>query len=248
MTNEAIKAAADIISTAKHCVVFTGAGISVESGIPPFRGQGGLWERYDPSFIEIDNFYRDPMKCWLQIKKIFYDFMGKAEPNAAHMAIAELEQSGYIKEVITQNIDNLHQMAGSSRVYEFHGNTRNLLCVECGKYYSVNTEILSHLPPICSNCSGLLKPDFIFFGEGIPEEAYQRSFKAAEACDVMLVIGTTGEVMPAGMLPQAAKRRGARIIEINTEESSYTGYITDIFLNGKAGEVMSLIREQILKQ
>lgn len=246
MSDELLNKAADAVLGSVHAVVFSGAGISVESGIPPFRGQGGLWSKYDPSFIEINNFYKHPKECWIQIKKIFYDFMGTAKPNAAHLAVAELEKRGYVKEVITQNIDNLHQDAGSRTVYEFHGNTKRLICTKCGKDYFIEDVNLENMPPCCSSCGGLLKPDFIFFGEGIPQDAYQNSFRAAESCDLMLIIGTTGEVMPASMLPTTAKRHGATIIEINPESSNYTNDTTDIFLKGKAGSMMSKLAEKVI--
>lgn len=238
--------AADIIKKSSHCIVFSGAGISVESGIPPFRGEGGLWTKYDPSFIELDNFYREPEKCWIQIKKIFYDFMGVARPNSAHTALAELQQAGYIKEIITQNIDNLHQMAGSTDVYEFHGNTRMLICTGCSSLSPVTPEILSQLPPVCSKCGDVLKPDFIFFGEDIPGDVYSDSLVAARQCDAMIIVGASGEVMPAGNLPYIAKRAGASIIEVNTLDSNYTGALTDIFLQGKAGETMDRLKELVL--
>ncbi len=239
-----ISQAADYILNAKHLTAFTGAGISVESGIPPFRGANGLWSKYDPTFLELSYFYRHPKESWKLIKEIFYDFFGKAKPNDAHFALAELERLGLLKAIITQNIDNLHQEAGSKTVYEFHGNSKHLICTKCNAKYSVEEIDLSEEIPRCKKCGGILKPDFIFFGEAIPEPARSKSFKEAEIADVFLLIGTTGEIVPASMIPTEAKRNGAKIIEINTEASNYTYSITDVFLKGKATEKMNeLLRE-----
>ena len=237
--------AADLILNANHVTAFTGAGISVESGIPPFRGENGLWSKYDPSFLEISFFHHHPKQSWKLIKEIFYDFFGKAEPNKAHFALAELEKLGLVKAVITQNIDNLHQEAGSKTVYEFHGNSQRLVCTKCGTYFDVKEIDFSAEIPRCKNCGGILKPDFIFFGEAIPEPARSRSFEEAETADIFLVIGTTGEIMPASLIPTEAKRNGAKIIEINTEPSNYTRSITDVFLKGKATEKMQELLNEI---
>lgn len=196
-----IEKAAKLIKNAKHVTAFTGAGISVESGIPPFRGENGLWSKFDPIFLDIHYFQQNPLKSWKLIKEIFYDFFGKAEPNAAHIALAEMEKSGYINAIITQNIDNLHQIAGSKNVFEFHGNSRDLICTNCKKIYSVKDIDLSHLPPKCVDCGNVLKPDFVFFGESIPEPARAISFTEAKIADVFILIGTTGEIMPASIIP-----------------------------------------------
>ncbi len=242
---EKIASAAEWIRAAKGNVcVFTGAGISVESGIPPFRGPGGLWHKYDPDFIELHSFHADPERCWAQIREVFYDNWGAAEPNGAHRALAELERRGFLSGVVTQNIDCLHQRAGSQKVWEFHGTLDKLLCTKCAARFDAARELLNKKIPSCPKCGGLLKPDFVFFSEGIPEAAFQASFEAAENCSVLLVIGTTGEVMPACQVPLTAKRAGAKIIEINLQESAYTRRITDLFLPGKAVAVM----EQLLKQ
>ncbi len=237
--------AAEIVKNASHVTVFTGAGISVESGIPPFRGENGLWSKYNPIFLEIDYFYSNPLESWKVIKEIFYDFFGLAKPNGAHRIIARLENDCIVKAVITQNIDNLHQEAGSKIIYEFHGNSQKLICTKCNSVYTSNEIDLNNLPPLCKKCNGLLKPDFIFFGEGIPEYAYKKSMEEANIADVFLVIGTTGEVMPACMTPQIAKQNGAKIIEINTEVSTYTNSITDIFLKGKASDMLQKMHQMI---
>ncbi len=236
----------EVIKNSNYCFAFTGAGISVESGIPPFRGENSIWNRYDPKILDIDYFLASPDKSWPVIKEIFYDFFGKAKPNAAHIALARLELKGIIKCIVTQNIDNLHQEAGSQMVYEFHGNSQRLVCIRCGYQVNVIDTCITNLPNHCNNCGGLMKPDFVFFGEGIPEEAYANSLKAAQSADVCLIVGSTGEVMPAAMIPIEAKRNGAVIIEINPEKSQFTSQITDIHLKGKAGAVLKQIVETML--
>ncbi len=241
------KKAAELIKSAKRVCAFTGAGISVESGIPPFRGEGGLWNKYDPKFIEIDYFHEHNKDSWVLIKEIFYDFFGQARPNTAHQALATLESEGLVQTVITQNIDNLHQEAGSKNVLEFHGTASRLLCLDCHKTFTTDEIDLKTLPPKCPNCHvGRLKPDFIFFGEGIPEPAGSLSFKEAEISDVFIVVGTTGEVMPACMIPAAASRNGAKVIEINTSPSRFTDGVTDIFLQGAATVVMNELLDNLI--
>ncbi len=240
-----IKEVAKIIKDSKYTIAFTGAGISVESGIPPFRGHDGLWSKYDPIVLDINYFHANTLESWKVIREIFYDFFGKAKPNAAHQVLATFEKKGLIKSIITQNIDNLHQEAGSKTVYEFHGTAHTMVCLKCGKKYNSSDINLNNLPPKCIECKGVLKPDFIFFGEGIPEFAHYKSFEEAEKCDVFIVIGTTGEVMPASMLPHAAYQNGAIIIEINPEESLFTNKVTQIHLKGKAGEILTEVEKEI---
>jgi NAD-dependent deacetylase len=156
-----------------------------------------------------------------------------------------MEKAGYLKEIVTQNIDNMHQEAGNTIVHEFHGNTRNLICTKTGEKLPVAHADLDAIPPIHPATGGLLKPDFIFFGEGIDMQTYQESVRAAQQSDVQIIIGTTGEVMPAGQIPKIAKENGATIIEVNTEESNYTRNTTDIFLPGKATEVMDLLSKAL---
>ncbi len=235
-----LELASRLIVNAEHLTAFTGAGISVESGIPPFRGEDGLWSKYDPSHFEIYYFRSHPEKTWKTIIKIFYDTFEKAKPNEAHFVLSRLEDRGILKAIITQNIDNLHHRAGSRNVIEYHGNSRNLVCLECNKDYEVNRDILKKIPLKC-RCGGLLKPDFVFFGEPIPEKALFGVFRETEETDVMLVIGTTGEIFPASAIPIEVKKRDAKIIEINVGPSSYTDDITDIFLQGKASVILKEI-------
>jgi NAD-dependent deacetylase len=229
------KAAADIIRSADYCTGFTGAGISVDSGIPPFRGPKGLWNRYDPSILELSRFKREPEECWPVIRELFFDHFTAAVPNSAHLLMSRMEKEGMLKSIITQNIDNLHQRAGSKNVIEYHGNSRYLLCMECGRKAAVTKELLSQTVPRCS-CGGVYKPDFIFFGEAIPEEASLKSLEEAQMSDVMILVGTTGEVYPAAMIPRTAAKNGTTIIEINPEPSSFTGVVSDIYLSASAVE------------
>ncbi len=240
MEREKLEEARRLIKNSKSLVAFTGAGISVASGIPPFRGSDGLWSRYDPSMFDIDHFNADPEKSWRLIKDIFYSMFENVKPNPAHYALAKLGCP-----VITQNIDNLHQEAGSKEVIEFHGTAKILTCTSCGRKYAFKKSILKKVPPRCSFCGGILKPDFVFFKEPIPAQAYQRSVELAETCDLMLVVGTTGEIMPASYIPYLAKRHGAKIIEVNTQPSNFTGEITDLFLQGKAEEVLPALVDGI---
>ena len=236
-----IKKAATRIKEASFITAFTGAGISVESGIPPFRGENGLWDKYDPKLLELQYFLQHPEESWKVIKEIFFDTFGNAKPNRAHMVLAEMEKAGYLHTVITQNIDNLHQEAGNTAVHEFHGNSRQLICTKTGEMLPVAYADLDAIPPIHPATGGLLKPDFIFFGEGIPKKAFQESIEAASKSDVLIIIGTTGEVMPAGQIPLIAKDNDATIIEVNTDKSLFTRNTTDIFLPGKATEIMDML-------
>lgn len=235
--NEKIKYTAEILLKSNSTIAYTGAGISVESGIPPFRGDNGLWNKYDPNVLDLDQFHSYPHESWKVIKEIFYDFFGNAKPNAAHYGLAELEKLGLLHAIVTQNIDNLHTDAGSKEVYEFHGNSRMLVCTNCSKKYVAQHKIIENLPT-CDDCSKVLKPDFIFFGEMIPEIAYRKSVEAARKAKVVIIVGSTGEVYPAAQIPVIARQNGAKIIEVNPEESLFTNQITDVFLQGKASEVI----------
>lgn len=236
--------ALDLIIKSKHLVAFTGAGISVESNIPTFRGRGGIWNKYDPRILDIDYFHNNPEFCWAKIKDMFFSVIDLAEPNFAHYFLAKLEQKNILKSIITQNIDNLHQKAGSLNVHEFHGNTRKLICSSCSKVYNRNSIDIESSVPRCQ-CGGILKPDFVFFGEGIPDDAYRNSINEINKCDVLLIIGTTGEIMPASLLPYEAKNNGAKVIEINVEETIYTKKITNIFFKEKAGVALKIISEEL---
>ncbi len=248
VSEKQILQAAEALKNARRAIAFTGAGISVESGIPPFRGPNGIWSKYDPQVLELDYFFAHPKEAWAVIKEIFYSFFGQAKPNPAHYACARLENAGLLAGVITQNIDGLHQAAGSRRVIEYHGTSRTLTCTECGAKIAATPDLLEELPPKCPKCGGLLKPDFVFFGEAIPQKAQEESWAETRLADVWLVVGTTGEIYPASLLPIAAKENGATIIEVNIRPSNYTHTITDIFLQGKASEVCEALAGAVLRR
>jgi NAD-dependent deacetylase len=235
--------AATLIRKAKYTVAFTGAGISVESGIPPFRGENGLWNKVDPIFLEIEYFRKKPLQSWKKIKEIFYDSLGDTQPNIAHETLAKMEKRSFLESIITQNIDHLHQKAGSRYVYELHGTYKQLVCTECGSEFDMSFADLRYLPPTCYICKGILKPDMVFFNEQIPPFAKKRSLEEAKKADLLIIIGTNAEVLPAAEIPVVAKEHGAKIIEINIEETHFTRELTDIFLRGKASEMMKGIGE-----
>ncbi|KPA14330.1 sigma factor [Candidatus Magnetomorum sp. HK-1] len=228
----------------------TGAGISVESGIPPFRGKGGLWESFDPmKYAHINSFLNDPKEVWDVLLKAMKDVMDKAKPNNAHIGLAQLEQWGYLDTIITQNVDGLHQMAGNTDVIEYHGSFARNYCMECQKSIMISDIKLDSTPPKCS-CGGIIRPDCVFFGEEIPHDNVTRSFQVAQSCDVMLVVGTSAIVYPAAMIPDDARQSGAKIIEINPENTPLTGRVSDYILKGPAGYIMNqLITEiEIIRQ
>jgi NAD-dependent deacetylase len=234
-----IKQAADILIRSQSTLALTGAGISVESGIPDFRSAGGLWSRYDPAeYASIDAFRSNPEKVWQMLMEMDA-IVGQAKPNKAHLALGELEAIGLLNCVITQNIDNLHQAGGSKNVIEYHGNSSTLSCLWCGKRYSAE-EKRGEQPPRCT-CRNVLKPDVVFFGEAIPNEAMQRSFDLASSAQALFIIGTSAVVSPVNTIPSIAKRNGAKIVEVNKERTHLTDSLTDVFLQGNAGEIMPRI-------
>jgi NAD-dependent deacetylase len=245
MEEQQLGKAANILRSSKYTIAFTGAGISVESGIPPFRGENGIWSKYDPQALDLDFFYGNPLESWKVIREIFYDYFGKARPNDAHKVLGRMEQRGLLKCVITQNIDNLHQDGGNSIVYEFHGNSQKMECTVCGYQYPASEVNFDQLPVTCPKCGGLVKPAFIFFGEAIPTDAYTGSLEAARNAEVCLVIGSLGEVMPAAMIPWEAKKSGAVIIEINPKPTNFTGSVTDIHLAANASEALLALEERL---
>jgi NAD-dependent deacetylase len=245
--NDLIKKAARDLAVSKYAVALTGAGISIESGIPPFRGKGGLWERFDPMEIaHIDAFMRDPAKVWNILVKEMKEIVDKARPNDGHKGLAKLEALGKLKTVITQNIDGLHQAAGNSDVIEFHGNFAWQRCMQCHHKYETRKVDVSEIPPRCE-CGGILRPDAVFFGEMIPPDALWRSRRIASECDLMLVVGTSAVVQPAALMPVIAKENGAKVIEINPESTPLTGDISDYLIPGKAGIVLNRLIEALEK-
>ncbi len=242
MNQDEIKKAAKILLDSKLTLALTGAGISVESGIPDFRSPGGLWERYNPAeFGTIWAFREDAAKVWKMIREMS-ELMDRAQPNPAHLGLAQLQHLGLLHTIITQNIDSLHQKAGATRVIEYHGSSRTLSCLTCGARYHAEAK-KEEFPPRCA-CAEILKPDVVFFGETIPLEALRESQLLASSCNALLVIGTSAEVAPANTIPRAAKLAGARIIEINVKPTVLTSSFADIFLQGKASFMMTRLVEE----
>ncbi len=231
--------AAEIIYNSKSTLALTGAGISVESGIPDFRSAGGLWSRFDPEeYATITAFRENPEKIWNMLREM-EELVEQAKPNDAHLGMGELESMGFLHCIITQNIDNLHQAGGAKNVIEYHGNSSSLSCLWCGNRYSVE-EKRGEYPPKCQ-CLKILKPDVIFFGEAIPVDALNRSFQLAGAAQALMVVGTSAAVSPANTIPVVAKQNGAKIIEINKERTHLTDSVTDVFLQGGAGEIIKAL-------
>jgi len=240
------RAARDILDS-KKTIAFTGAGISVESGIPDFRGAQGLWQRYDPEeYAHIDAFYSNPDKVWLMLKEMFSLILA-AKPNPAHRGLADLEKMNLLSSVITQNVDGLHQAAGSRKVIEYHGTHRTLSCLKCSATVDGASFKLEDLPPRCSFCSSLLKPDVVFFGEPIPSKAQSLAFKESTSCNLVIVVGTSAAVYPAASIPITAKERGAIVIEMNREPTPLTHQISDYLISGSAGETIPAIVEEVKK-
>jgi NAD-dependent deacetylase len=232
-----IEQSAEIVRKSRLTIALTGAGVSVESGIPDFRSAEGLWSKYDPAeYAAIDAFRARPTMVWKMLREMD-DLISDAKPNNAHLGMGELERMGCLHCIVTQNVDNLHQKGGSKNVIEYHGNSSTLSCLWCGRGYK-SEDKRDHYPPICE-CGKILKPDVVFFGEAIPEDALNRSFQLASRAQALLVAGTSAVVSPANSIPAIAKRNGAKIIEINMERTHLTDSLTDIFLQGSAGSVIS---------
>lgn len=222
-------------------VAFTGAGVSAESGIPTYRGTGGFWTKYDPEkYASIDYFRQDPSYYWSFFRDTRLELLRHPKPNPAHLALAELEARGQLRAVITQNIDGLHQAAGSKKVIELHGSSRSFHCLECRKAYTleeVEAELERHLPPRCADCNGILRPDIVFFGELLPDGAMTEAQGLALSASLLLVVGSSLVVYPAAQIPLLAKSCGARLAIIN-DEPTPADDLADWVLTGKAGEIL----------
>jgi NAD-dependent deacetylase len=243
MTDPTQRAAA-AIAQGSHVIAVTGAGISVESGIPDFRSPGGIWDTYPPEdYATIEAFLAAPDRVW----QLWYDLgamLGDVRPNPGHHALTELQNMGRLEAIITQNIDNLHQESGSVRVIEYHGNGRHMRCLICAADVPLDLSQRSDLAPRCA-CGGVMKPDVVLFGEAIPRDDLEAADRAAESADVVIVVGTSATVYPAAELPLIAKRNGAYIIECNLEPTDFTGAITDVFLQGPSGTVLPRLVDSV---
>ena len=247
-----IEEVARLILTSKRIVVFAGAGLSTESGIPDFRSPGGVWDRYDPEDFYFQNFLASEVsreKYW-QMATEMYEPMKKAQPNLAHLAIAEMERLGKLDCVITQNIDGLHFKAGNSeeKVIQLHGTAMSVSCLSCGRRYD-RDEIQERLRkglkvPRCDDCGGPLKPATISFGQSMPERETQEAHHRSSLSDLFVVIGSSLVVQPAASMPLVAKRNGAKLIIINRDPTSYDD-MADLVIHGQAGSIMDSILKEV---
>ena len=243
--------AAAILADAEYAVALTGAGLSVESGIPSFRGPDGLWTKYgQPSNLSYGVFSRDPQDWWEQRLSDevtpgnptydLKDAVDNAEPNPGHVAIAQLEDAGIIRAVITQNVDDLHGRAGSLHLLEIHGNRNYLRCIGCGWRRPRAEHAITDVPPVCVECGGIIKLDTVMFGEPIPRAVLDACFAETQRCDAMLLVGTSGAVNPAAQLPLLARERGASIIEVNPEPTQLTA-AAHVVVTGPSGDMLPRI-------
>lgn len=236
---------AQMIESAGSVVVLTGAGISVESGIPDFRSPGGLWTRFDPSiYATFESFVNDPSKFWEMAEEL-NPLLEGAEPNPGHLALAELERLGKCDAVITQNIDNLHQRAGSSDVLELHGTFQSGTCLKCGMkhtYEEIEQATAGRVVPVCKSCGGSIKPDVVLYGEPLNARVLQRAVELATGCDLMIVVGCGLEVFPAASLPDYARRGNARLVFFNIATTAFDDN-ADVIIMGKAGEALPRVVE-----
>jgi NAD-dependent protein deacetylase/lipoamidase len=235
----AIAELAALLGRARSGIAFTGAGISVESGIPHFRGEGGLWTKFDPYKVaHIDTFRKDPAQYWT------YSLNHRrtdAEPNPAHLALVDLERRGHLRAVVTQNTDGLHQKAGSGRVVELHGSSHAVVCLDCETRFpraEIDRLNREHCPPSCPACGGrFLKPTVVLFGEGLPVEALREAQSLAMAADVVLIVGSSLQVYPASGIPRLALEHGAEVGIVNAEPTPFDDRAT-VVIHGKAGEIL----------
>lgn len=248
-----IDAAARLIVESTYVVALVGAGMSVESGIPTFRGPGGLWTRLgEPTMNGYREFVQDPATWWkdqdeLQqnpIRAEFREAIEKAEPNPGHYALAELEQIGVLKMMITQNVDDLHAKAGSTAVAEIHGNRTKMRCIGCEMRWHREEFHISEYPPRCPGCNDLVKSDTVMFGEPIPTSVLQTCFEETDKADCILVIGTSATVYPAASFPQEIKQRGGFLIEANPNETPLSS-IADAVLRSPTGESLPELVERV---
>ena len=240
-------ALAELIRRRQPCVVLTGAGVSTESGIPDFRSPTGLWAQFDPmEYASIEVFRRDPRKVWTFYKPRLA-MLDEAEPNAAHRALAELERLGFVEAVITQNIDRLHERAGSKRLVEVHGSIRTSSCPGCGERYPLERvlELLEREEaPACPACGEVLKPDVVFFGELLPMEQIDRAFELARRASLMLVVGSALEVHPVAGLPLQTLGEGGELAIVNEGPTPFDSQ-SALRIGERAGEVLARVATEL---
>ncbi len=241
-TDVEIQRAAEAVLDANYAIALTGAGMSVESGIPPFRGPGGLWTKYgEPPMNQFQRFMADPKKAWEERLSTrndeFYKPLLEAKPNPGHFALAELESLGVLRFVITQNVDDLHRQAGQKSLAEIHGNWKLIRCLDCTLRFRREQIDFSTLPPRCPECGGILKSDTVSFGEPIPTDMLSLCATHAARADLVIVAGTSATVYPAAGFALEVKQRGGVMVEVNLYESELTP-ICDVSLGGGSAEVL----------
>lgn len=241
-----------LIREADNILIFSGAGLSTESGIPDFRSPGGLWDRYDPSEFDFQKFTSNESsreKYW-QMSVDAYSLMKDAQPNRAHLAIAALEGTGKLLAIVTQNIDHLHHKAGNSpeKIIEIHGTAFSVSCLSCGKVYErdvIEERIRSGIKvPYCDDCSGMLKPETISFGQAMPQDKMAASFRHADACDLCIVLGSSLVVYPAASIPARAVEAGAKLLIINRDETPLDQH-ADLVVHDSLGKALGDMIETI---
>lgn len=232
---------ADKIAEGGKNIIFTGAGISTESGIPDYRSKGGLWDKFRPVYFdEFMSSKESRIEYWRRKSELYHD-IDQAKPNKAHMAVKDLYDMGLIESVITQNIDGLHQDSGSSNVIELHGTNRKAVCLDCGKLWPIE-EVqkwleAGEIDPSCDSCNGYVKPATISFGQSMPEAEMSRALECSTVCDLLLMIGSSLQVEPAASIPREAHSRGAKLIYINRTETA-TDHIAEVCFRENAGQVL----------
>lgn len=247
---QAVKQAAKLIKNARNAIAFTGAGFSTPSGVPDFRSEGsGLWTRFLPMEVaSLSAFRYEPEKFFAWLRPLA-SHMLSALPNAAHTGLSQLEQAGHIKTIVTQNIDGLHQRAGSQNVLELHGTFNSLTCVGCFQRYPSAGLIEPYLEngsiPHCPGCNQILKPDVILFEEQLPVRTWMQSQEASKTCDLMLIAGTSLEVMPSAGLPMRALENGASLIMVN-KSSTYIDVRAEVVLRRDVADIIPLIVEEVI--
>lgn len=239
-----IDTAGELLVKSKYVVGLTGAGVSVESGIRPFRGPGGLWTEYgEPPMDGYQRFLADPKREWEKLVRRegylggVYEAFESASPNPGHYALAELERLGVLKYLITQNVDNFHRAAGNKNLAEIHGNFFLVRCITCNSRYPQEEISLDKLPPSCPNCGGIIKIDTVMFGEPIPPDVLSICQREVEICDCMLSAGTSAFVYPAAGFPWIVKGSGGGLVEVDLYETGIT-YLCDVSLRGKSAEIL----------
>jgi len=232
---------AELVRTREPCVVLTGAGVSTESGIPDFRSPTGIWARYDPmEYATIEAFLADPVKVWdFYARRL--DVLGRAEPNAGHRALAELEQRGIVRAVITQNVDGLHALAGSREIVEVHGSLRSAVCLDCGERVPMEeAAVLLPAAPTCPRCGRVLKPGVVMFGEYLPAEAMDRAVRLAGEAGLLLVVGSSLEVYPVASLPDETLAAGGTLAIVNRGGTAFDARAA-VVVDGSAGETLAAL-------